>query len=167
MVFKPLLASRLIERFRDMSVNRNFLIACWAVRVALAMAFFSAVADRFGIWGPPGSPGVAWGAIAQYEAYVATLNWFISPALIPAIGWAATVAEVLIAIGLIVGWQLRWVALAAATLLTTFATAMFAALGPKPPLDYSVLSAASAAFLLFAVTPAASRNQATEVLADK
>ncbi len=145
-----------------MYVNRNLLIACWAVRIALAMAFLSAVADRLGFWGPPGSPGVSWGAVAQYEAYVAKLNWFVPPTLIPAIGWMATVAEILIAIGLIVGWHLRWVALAAAVLLTTFATAMFTALGPKPPLDYSVLSAASAAFLLYAVTPVVSRNQVAQ-----
>ncbi len=69
------------------------------------------------------------------------------------IGWLATIAEVVIAIGLIAGIQLRWVALAAAILLTTFATTMAVAFGLKPPLDYSVLSAAAAAFLLFAVTP--------------
>lgn len=132
------------------------MIACWAVRIALAAAFLSAVADRLGFWGPPDSPGIAWGNIARYEAYVAKLNWFVSPTLVPILGWTATVAEVLIAIGLIVGWQLRWVALAAALLLATFATAMAASsLGPKSPLDYSVLSAASAALLLFAVTSAA------------
>jgi uncharacterized membrane protein YkgB len=65
----------------------------------------------------------------------------------------ATIAEVLIAVGLIAGFRLRWVALAAAVLLTTFATTMVVALGLKPPLDYSVFSAAAGAFLLFAVTP--------------
>ena len=133
--------------------NRSVAIACWTVRIALAIAFLSAVADRLGIWGPPGGPGVAWGSVEKYEAYVAQLNWFLPQSLVPAIGWAATIAEVLIAVGLIIGWRLRWVALAGAILLTTFAAAMFAALGPKPPLDYSVLSAASAAFLLYAVTP--------------
>jgi putative oxidoreductase len=131
--------------------SRTTAIACWTVRIALALAFLSAVADRFGFWGPPGAPGVAWGSIANYEAYVAKLNWFVPPAVVPVLGWTATAAEVLIAIGLIIGWQLRWFALAAALLLTTFATAMAAALGPKAPLDYSVLSGASAAFLLFAL----------------
>lgn len=125
-------------------------VAFWWVRLALAAAFLSAVADRFGIWGPPGSDGVAWGSIPNYEAYVAILLWFLPAALISPMGWIATGLEILISIGLLIGWQLRWFALAAAVLLTLFATAMLTALGPKPPLDYSVLSAASAAFLLFA-----------------
>ncbi|TWU29908.1 hypothetical protein Pla144_06880 [Bythopirellula polymerisocia] len=123
-----------------------------AVRVALAAGFLSAVADRFGYWGPPGAEGIAWGNIENYESYVGLLNWFLPPALISPVGWMATIAEIVIACGFLFGWQLRWFALAAALLLTIFATAMCAALGPKPSLDYSVLSAASAAFLLFAVT---------------
>lgn len=125
--------------------------AMWFVRVALAAAFLSAVADRFGFWGAPGSEGVAWGSIEQYESYVGLLNWFLPAALISPVGWIATVMEVAIAVGLLVGWQLRWFALAAAALLTAFAVTMVFALGPKPPLDYSVFSAASAAFLLYAV----------------
>lgn len=126
-------------------------LACWFARVALAAAFLSAVADRFGLWGLPGTEGVAWGSIEQYESYVGLLNWFLPTALISPVGWVATSLEIAIAIGLLVGWQLRWFAFAAGVLLTLFATAMLAALGPKPPLDYSVFSAGSAAFLLYAV----------------
>lgn len=126
-------------------------MATWFVRVALAAAFLSAVADRLGLWGPPGTEGVAWGSIDQYESYVGLLNWFLPASLITPVGWIATVLEIAIAVGLLVGWQLRWFALAAGVLLTLFATAMVGALGPKPPLDYSVISAASAAFLLYAV----------------
>ena len=142
-----------------MTKNRTVVLAGWAVRVALAAAFLSAVADRLGLWGPPGSPGVAWGSVEKYEAYVAMLNWFLPTVMIPVVGWAATAAEVIIALGLLVGWQLRWFALAGALLLTTFAAAMVAGIGPKAPLDYSVLSAASAAFLLYAVTQAGGDQQ--------
>lgn len=128
-------------------------IALGAARLALAASFLSAVADRLGFWGPPGTPGVAWGDLAQFEAYVAKLNWFIPQAFVPAVGWAATSAEVLLAIGLLVGWRLRWFALGSALLLAMFATTMLAALGPKPPLDYSVPSAASAALLLAVASP--------------
>ena len=125
----------------------------WAsifVRAALAAAFLSAVADRFGLWGPPGSEGVVWGNIKNYESYVGVLNWFVPVAFIPTLGWVATISEVTIAIGLLAGWQLRWFALASGALLTLFALAMLFSIGPKPALDYSVLSAASAAYLLFA-----------------
>lgn len=139
--------------------NRFPWLASWAVRVALSAAFLSAVADRFGIWGQPGTDGVAWGSLENYESYVAVLNWYLPQSLIKPIGWGATIAEVLVALGLLAGWRLRWVAVAAGLLLTVFATAMVVALGPKPPLDYSVLSAASAAWLLAAVTPASPRHE--------
>lgn len=124
------------------------------VRIALAAAFLSAVADRFGLWGPPGSQGVSWGNVANYESFVAALNWFAPQSLIPALGWGATIAEIVIAIGLICGWKLRWFALAAGLLLTVFASTMLSAFGPKLPLDYSVFSAAGAAFLLSSVAAA-------------
>lgn len=127
-------------------------LASYFVRLGLAAAFLSAVADRLGIWGPPGAEGVVWGDLQNYESYVALLNWFSPAVFVPALGWIATTAEITIAAGLLVGWKLRWFALAAGVLLTTFAVAMFGAIGIKPPLDYSVLSAASAAYLLFAIS---------------
>tara|TARA_R110001592_G_scaffold135624_1_gene351971 strand:- start:862 stop:1338 length:477 start_codon:yes stop_codon:yes gene_type:complete len=127
-------------------------ISTWVVRIALAAAFLSAVADRLGFWGAPGEPGVAWGDVAHYEAYVGQLNGFLPLALISPVGWLATLAEIIIAIGLLVGWQLRYFSLAAGILLTIFATAMCVAFGIKSPLDYSVFSAAGAAYLLYSTT---------------
>jgi len=145
------MSSEAVEGARGIRIQAS----CWAalfVRLSLAAAFLSAVADRFGLWGTPGAEGVAWGSVENYETYVGILIWYMPTALIPVFGWIATLAEISIAGGLIVGWQVRWIALAAGLLLTMFALAMFTALGPKPPLDYSVLSAASAAFLLFTVS---------------
>lgn len=142
------------DQTSDNQPPRKTTLIAWAsmaVRLALAAAFLSAVADRFGLWGPPGSDGVAWGSIENYESYVGLLSWFAPAAFVPILGWIATIAEITIAIGLLIGWQLRWFALAASLLLLAFALSMFGSLGPKPPLDYSVLSAAAAAFLLFAV----------------
>jgi uncharacterized membrane protein YphA (DoxX/SURF4 family) len=107
------------------------------LRVALAAAFLSAVADRLGLWGPAGTEGVEWGDLAHFNAYVAKLNWFLPASIIPWVGWAATLAESLLAVGLLVGWQLRWIALASAMLLLSFAITMLIGLGPKAPLDYS------------------------------
>ena len=124
--------------------------AQWFLRVALAAGFLSAVADRFGLWGPAGAPNVAWGAWQPFVDYVAKLNWFAPPASIPILAWASTVAEVVLAIGLLIGWQLRWFALAAGLLLLSFAMTMTLALGVKAPLDFSVFAAAGGAFLLAA-----------------
>jgi putative oxidoreductase len=131
--------------------KRFFDIATVSLRIALALAFLSAVADRFGLWGKPGRPGVSWGNMGQFNAYVAKLNWFLPAAVIPLTGWAATAAEFLLGLGLLIGWRLRWVSLASALLLLCFGLTMLFALGPKAPLDYSVFTAACAAFLLFAV----------------
>ena len=122
--------------------KRFFDIATVSLRIALALAFLSAVADRFGLWGKPGRPGVSWGNMERFNAYVAKLNWFLPAAVIPLTGWVATAAEFLLGLGLLIGWRLRWVSLASALLLLCFGLTMLFALGPKAPLDYSVFTAA-------------------------
>lgn len=139
--------------------TRMLSVAGWAARIALATAFASAVADRFGLWGPPGTTGVTWGTVEQYNAYVATLNWFLPASVIGILGWTATIAEIALALALLVGWQLRWAALLSTGLLVVFGLTMAIALSPKEPLSYSIFSAASAAFLLFAIQPAKSSQQ--------
>ena len=120
----------------------------WFLRIALSAAFLSAVADRFGLWGKPGAEGVAWGAWRPFVEYVALLNWFMPDFTIPFLAWTATIAELCIAVGLIIGWQLKWFALAAGLLSATFFTTMTIALGIKVPLDYSVFTVSAAAFYL-------------------
>ena len=128
--------------------------ASWAVRIAIGLGFLSAVADRFGFWGAPGAPSVTWGNVANYNAYVAQLNWFMPAALVSLAGWIATVAELVLGLALLIGWRLRWSALLSALLLLVFGLTMTFALGPHAPLSYSVFAAASAVFLLFAIQPA-------------
>lgn len=123
-------------------------IASLAARIALAAGFLSAVADRFGIWGAPGARNVSWGDWQHYLQAVAFLNGFAPKALVPVIGVLSTAAELCLGILLLIGYQLRWTAYAAAALLLVFATAMTLSLGVKAPLDYSVFAAAGAAFLL-------------------
>ena len=133
---------------------RSTAVAAIFLRLALAAGFLSAVADRFGLWGPPGTPGVAWGGFDRFLAYTGKLLWYPPPFLVPVAGWAATVLEVALAVGLLVGVRVRAFALASGLLLTIFAVAMTVALGPEPPLSYSVWSAAAGAFLLASLRPA-------------
>jgi hypothetical protein len=51
----------------------------------------------------------------------------------------ATVCEVVLAIGLLTGWRLHWVAVAAGLLLTTFAVALAVALDRVGDRDIAVL----------------------------
>jgi hypothetical protein len=135
-------------------INQSHLgsLAVWLLRVALAFSFLSAVADRFGLWGPFGVVGVSWGNFGRFTAYTGQLLWFLPPSLVSAAAILSTAAEVTVASGLLVGWKLHWWAFAAAALLLSFALAMTVGLGVKAPIDYSVWTAAAAAFLLGAVT---------------
>ncbi len=126
--------------------------ARWFLRLSIAGGFLSAVADRFGIWGIPGTPNVAWGAWAPFVEYVAKLNWFAPAAIVSFLAWAATFGETVFAVGLIVGWQLRWFVLGSGLLLLSFALTMTLALGIKAPLNYSVFAASAGAFFLAAST---------------
>jgi hypothetical protein len=138
-------------------------LAVWLIRVALAFSFLSAVADRFGLWGQFGVAGVSWGDFDRFTAYTAQLLWFLPPSLLPPAAILATAAEVIVAGGLLVGWRLRWWAFASAALLLSFALAMTSALGLKAPTDYSVWTAAAAAFLLGVVAPQVSRAHSEAV----
>ena len=129
-----------------------------AMRVALGLSFLSAVADRFGLWGAPGAANVAWGTFAAFLGYTATLMPFVPSGVIPAFGWAATILEIVLGIGLLTGLWLRWVALISAGLLLGFALAMTFSLGAEPAFSYSVWTAAAAAFLLACLSPEPARK---------
>jgi uncharacterized membrane protein YphA (DoxX/SURF4 family) len=118
------------------------------LRVALGGAFLSAVADRFGLWGPFGTPNVAWGEFGRFVAYVGKLNWFVPEGLWPLAAWLSTAAELSLGLLLLVGLWTRVAAVMGALLLLVFALAMAVALGPEPPLSFSVWSASAGAALL-------------------
>ena len=126
--------------------------ARWFLRLSIAGGFLSSVADRFGIWGAPGAPNVAWGAWVPFVEYTAKLNWFAPAPIVSFLAWAATFGEIAFAVGLIMGWQLRWFALGSGILLLLFALTMTLALGIKAPLNYSVFAASAGAFFLAAST---------------
>lgn len=119
-----------------------------ALRIALGSSFLSAVADRFGIWGLPGAPHVAWGNFDQFSAYTGHLLWMLPPSAVVALAWVATVLETALGIALLFGWRTDLCATLSGILLSMFALSMLFAFGPKPPLDASVFTAAAAAFLL-------------------
>jgi putative oxidoreductase len=119
-------------------------IAMLYARFALAAAFLSAVAARFGIWGENAGPD----SFKHFLEYVAEVNSFMPAFTIPFLAWAATVAETFLGVALVLGIWTRLVALAAALLLALFGTAMAISFGIKSPFDYSVFSASAGALLL-------------------
>lgn len=123
-------------------------LVLWIARFALAATLLSAVADRLGMWGPPGAPHVAWGDWPHFVAYCAQVNSFAPRALIPVLAWAATVLEGAFGLLLLAGVYLEAVAYALAVLFALFGLAMTISFGPKSPLDYSVWGDMAAALLL-------------------
>ena len=117
-------------------------------RLALGVSFLSAVSDRFGLLGPHGAKNVAWGDFAHFAEYTGKVMSLFPSSWTMSFAWAATVAETLFGILLIAGFRIRIASVLSGLLLLSFAMAMATGLGIKTPLDYSVFSAAAAAFLL-------------------
>lgn len=118
------------------------------LRLALATAFLSAVADRLGLWGPPGAPGVAWGAFDPFLAYAGSLVPLLPEGGVLVLGWLVTIAEVVLGVALLLGLRVREAAAASGVLLLGFALGMIVGDGAKAPFDASVFTASAGAFLL-------------------
>ena len=74
-----------------------------ALRLSLAAAFLSAVADRFGWWEPFGQG--SWGTMGAFADYAHQLVPFASGWLLTVIVWAATATEATLGVLLLTGWR--------------------------------------------------------------
>ena len=124
------------------SVTRADRLATVYTRFALASAFLSAVAARFGLWDDRPD------AFTQFVSYTGEVLSFMPRSTIPFFAVAATLAETTLSILLIAGFRLGWAAWASAVLLAFFAISMAISFGIKSPLDVSVFSASAAALFL-------------------
>lgn len=122
------------------------------LRLALGLGFLSAVADRFGLWGPPGSHLVAWGNMHNFLAYTAQLNPWFSAGMAPTVGWVATWCEIVFGICLVLGIYTRATAILSGLLTLAFALGMAFGLGIKAPLNASVFAVSAGSFLLACAT---------------
>ena len=117
-------------------------------RIAVGIGFLSAVADRLGLWGPPGTPNVSWGNFHNFLAYTAKLNPWFPASWIPTVGWIATVCEIAFGSALIIGYRTRLAAVLSGVLTLVFAISMAFGVGIHAPLNYSVFAVSAGAFLL-------------------
>ena len=130
-----------------------------ALRLSLAAAFLSAVADRFGWWAPFGQGN--WGSMGAFADYTHQLVPFASGWFLTVIVWAATATEATLGVLLLTGWRPKLVGAATCLVLIVFGIAMAVSLGMESPLSYSVFSAASAA-AAYAIVDPTSPSNATE-----
>jgi putative oxidoreductase len=117
-------------------------------RAALGVSFLLSVSDRLGFYGNPGERGVSWGTFERFLGYAAKVNAFAPAWMIPFLGTAATVLELLFGVTLVLGLALRWAAFGSAGLLFLFGSAMAISFGIKSPFDYSVFAAMCCALFL-------------------
>jgi uncharacterized membrane protein YphA (DoxX/SURF4 family) len=139
--------ARMNSRIARFAENEPEILRVFA-RFALGASFLSAVADRFGLWGPYGAKNVSWGDFPHFVKYTGEVMSHFPSSWTVSFAWSATIAETLLGILLIVGFKIRMVSVLSGLLLLSFAMGMATGLGIKTPLDYSVFSAAAAAFLL-------------------
>src|SRR6218665_2035142 len=85
--------------------------------IALATAFLSAVADRFGLWGTIGELGGSWGSMDYFYRHVAKLTPWAPAPMIPVLAWLVNVLEAVLGLFLVFGIQLRMAAWLSAILL--------------------------------------------------
>src|SRR5262249_76516 len=76
-------------------------------RLALGASFLSAVADRFGLWGPYGAKNVSWGNFAHFVEYTGAVTSLFPSSLTVSFAWAATVTKTLFGILLVAGFKTR------------------------------------------------------------
>ncbi|MRX68558.1 DoxX protein [Flavobacterium resistens] len=131
--------------------NISLSNAGFILRIFLGITMLSAVADRFGFWGAPGAPGVAWGNWENFIAYTQTLNSFASKSFAEILGVIATFLEITFSLLLIIGFKTRYAALGTAGLMLLFAVSMTIAISIKAPLDYSVFTSFAAALTLSSI----------------
>lgn len=121
------------------------------LRIAFSITLLSAVADRLGLWGPPGTPGVSWGNWDNFLAYSNILNAHFPAALHNLLAITATALEVIFAVMLLIGFKTRLAAWGTFLLMLAFALSMTSTVGFHPSLSYSVWTSAGAAALLASV----------------
>lgn len=122
----------LLSRGRSRSINA-------AVRFWIAVDFAYSIADRFGLVGHYGNPGVSWGNWKNFVAYTHVLTGLLPLAAAPLLAAAATVYEAVLAVTLAVGILSRVFCLAAAALTGIYVVAMSLTSGFMSQFDYAVL----------------------------
>src|SRR4051794_25085172 len=69
----PNVEARMNSKAAQLRENGTEIVRLFA-RFALGASFLSAVADRFGLWGPYGAKNVSWGTFAHFVKYTGAVT---------------------------------------------------------------------------------------------
>lgn len=129
-------------------MENSFKIPQLLLRFALGISYLSAVGDRLGLFGPFGDRNIEWGNWDNFIDYTGTMMPFLDRPAVNIMGSIATLAEAVIAILLIIGFNTRMAAYASCGLALIFTLAMTVFLGLKAPINFSVLTVIASSLLL-------------------
>jgi uncharacterized membrane protein YphA (DoxX/SURF4 family) len=131
--------------------ERKIFVAQLFARIAVSASFISAVADRFGIWGPSGDSGIVWGNWNNFLEYSNSINSWLPSSAGNFLALSATALEIILPLFLLTGYKTKYAAGAAGILLMMFAISLTISFGIKATLDYSVLTGIAACFLISSI----------------
>lgn len=129
-------------------MENSFKTAQLLLRLAIGLTFLTPVLDRLGILGPAGTGNIEWGNWENFINYTTTLMPYFHRPMVNVMGLVATIAEATIALGLIVGFKTKYVALGSCLLTLTFIVFMATSVGVQKPINFGVFTASAASFLL-------------------
>jgi hypothetical protein len=134
----------------------------WVTSIALGLDFLGAVADRFGMFGAPGTPGVWWGSWSAFVDNTTEMLHGVTGWPAQAMAVSATAVELALGGALLLGWQRRWIGKAAAGLLAVYFVLMLASVGVTEVARFALPLLIGGALVLSA-TP---RTRATPITPD-
>ena len=114
------------------------------LRISLTASYLSSVTSRFGFWGE----NTGWGNYSAFLEYTAKVNPYLPLSVIPTVARVVDVAEITIALLLIVGFRIRETAFVSGVMLFLFAFGMNLGVGVISTLDHSVYTACVASLML-------------------
>lgn len=118
------------------------------LRYSIGIGFLLPVIDRLGYFGASGEANVIWGDWTDFLAYTHQLMPYVSIKTASFFGFLATIIEILCGILLLVGYKVRYAALASFGLTLIFAFSMMFFLHFRSPFNFSVLVVSFSSLLL-------------------
>jgi putative oxidoreductase len=109
------------------------------VRLWIAVDFAYSIADRFGVLGPYGSPGVSFGSWKNFVAYTHVLNGLLPLSAAPFLAAAATAYEAILSLTLSLGIYSRFFSAATALLTAVYVVTMTLTSGFSSQFEFAVL----------------------------
>jgi hypothetical protein len=126
--------------------REHFRLIPALLRIFIGIAFVSAIGDRLGLFGGPGTPAVSWGNFQNFVSYTAQVNSFLSGRIIPALAVVESFIEGGLGIAMLLGLEVPSVSIASAALLSMFGVAMTVSLGVSSQFRFAVFVLAAGAF---------------------